>query len=425
MISKEVIRSIIREGRELLAEVTLYERPQTFEPAGRYVLVGIRQAGKSYMLYQHAKTMLAEGHSAEEMVFVNFDDERLLGVTVMDLDTILQISIEESKEKPILFFDEIQNIVGWEHFARRLANSRYQVFITGSNARMLSRDIATTLGGRYLEMRIFPYSFREYVCAKGVMTADEEDTDRWMYGKKRTETARTLAEFFRWGGFPELMLFNGKRQWLNALYDKILLGDVIQRNGIKNEQAVRLMVKRLAENTGQPISYNRLANIIKATGVNTSTASVIEYVGFVKDACILFSIDNYASKFTDKETVKKHYFTDNGLLNIFLHTDGNAALHENLCATELYRRYGETLFYYNRNVEVDFYIPEERTAIQACYSTEDTETLRRETEALRKLDSVTPLDRMVIISYDEERVISLDNDKRVEVIPLPKWLLKN
>lgn len=424
MVSKEIIRSIIQEGQETLTDITLYARPQEFEPAGRYVLVGIRQAGKSYMLFQRAQTLLAEGHDVGEMVFVNFDDERLIGMTADDLDKILQTYALMGSGKPILFFDEIQNVEGWEHFARRLANLKYQVYITGSNARMLSSDIASTLGGRYMDMRVFPYSFREYLCATGVLTEKEFENERWQYGKMRNEVLCALAEYFRWGGFPELLLFKGKRQWLNTLYDKILLGDIIHRNRIKNAMTVRLAVKRLAENIGQPTSYNRLANTIKATGTNTTTASVIEYVAFVRDACVLFTIDNYASKFADKETVKKHYFTDNGLLSIFLHTEGNSALHENLCAIALYRKYAERLFYYKKNVEVDFYVPDEGLALQACYRTDDDETLRREVAALVKLAAAAEVRRMVIISYDEERSIPLDDGRQVEVVPLCKWLLR-
>ena len=424
MISKEIIRSIIQEGQETLTDITLYARPQEFEPAGRYVLVGIRQAGKSYMLYQRAQALLAEGNDPRAMVFINFDDERLIGMTADDLDNILQTYAQTGEGRPILFFDEIQNIPGWEHFARRLANLKHQVYITGSNARMLSSDIASTLGGRYIDMRVFPYSFSEYLCATGTLTDRELKGDTWKYGKKRNATVRTLADYFRWGGFPELLLFKGKRQWLNTLYDKILLGDIIHRNRIRNTMAVRLTIKRLAENIGQPTSYNRLANTIKATGINTSTASVIEYVGFATDACMLFTIDNYASKFTDKESVKKHYFTDNGLLNIFLHTEGNAALHENLCAIALYRKYTNRLFYYKKNVEVDFYVPDEGLALQACYSTADNETLRRETTALTKLQAVTTVEKMLIISYDDERTIPLGNGRQVHVVPLWKWLLE-
>lgn len=212
------------------------------------------------------------------------------------------------------------------------------VFITGSNAKMLSRDIATTLGARYFDDKIFPFSFPEYLGAQGVILEDN-----WIYGKQKNIVQKHFAEYFRWGGFPELLMYKNKRHWLNGLYEKILLGDIIQRNGVKNETALRFSIKRLAENVKQPTAYNRLANIVKSTGISTSTASVIEYVRFAKESCLMFTINNYASKFAERETAKKHYFSDNGLLSIFL-MDTDTSLLENLCAVTLHKLYDKDDF---------------------------------------------------------------------------------
>ena len=148
-MEKEIISRIIREGQDYIPEIELYNRPMELELKGNYVFVGVRQCGKSYMLYQRIQQLLQEGHSIKEIVYVNFDDERLRQMKAEELDLILQAYASTNEGKPLLFFDEIQNIEGWEHFARRLANQKHQVFITGSNAKMLGRDIATTLGGRY------------------------------------------------------------------------------------------------------------------------------------------------------------------------------------------------------------------------------------------------------------------------------------
>jgi predicted AAA+ superfamily ATPase len=419
-MNKDVFKTIIKEGQEELLHVELYQRPFEFEENGRYVLVGIRQAGKSYLLYQRAKQYIRQGHDVKEMVYVNFDDERLLGMTSEDFDLILQSYAAMYSYKPLLFFDEIQNVAGWEHFARRLANQKYMVFITGSNAKMLSRDIATTLGARFFDEKIFPYSFHEYLGAKGIQLEDE-----WMFGRQRDIVQQHFAEYFQWGGFPELLMYRNKRHWLNGLYEKIILGDVLQRNNVKNEGGLRLAVKRLAENIKQPTSYNRLSNMIKSTGLSTNTSSIISYIGFVKDACLMFTLDNYASKFVEKETVKKHYFTDNGLLNIFL-TDASTSLLENLCAIALYRKYGlddePRLFYYNKNVEIDFYVPSEELAVQSSYSISEMATREREIGGLVDLNKVHPLKRAIIITYDEEETVDQDG-LRIEVIPIWKWLL--
>lgn len=419
-MQKEIFKTLIKEGQAEIRDIELYQRPFEFEEEGRYVLVGIRQAGKSYLLYQRAKQFLQAGHDIREIVYINFDDERLYDMKVEDFDLILQAYSTMYDCKPLLFFDEIQNIQGWEHFARRLANQKYRVFITGSNAKMLSRDIATTLGARYFDEKIYPYSFKEYLGAKGIILEDN-----WEYGKQRNLVQLQFEEYFKWGGFPELLLYQNKRHWLNGLYEKIVLGDVIQRNNIKNEYGLRLAIKRLAENVMQPTAYNRLANMVKSTGASTSTASIIDYVRLIKDACLMFSLDNYASKFTEKETAKKHYFTDNGLLSIFL-TDSKSPLLENLVAITLNKKYNRDtemphLYYYNRNIEVDFYVPEEGLAIQVSYTLEDADTRKRETSALVALHQLHPLRKAIIITYDEEETIEAEG-LQIEVIPIWKWL---
>lgn len=420
-ITKETFRTLIHEGQEEIREVELYDRPFDFEENGRYVLVGVRQAGKSYMMYKRARQMMTAGYQLEDMVYINFDDERLMGMTADELDFILQAYQSVYNRTPVLFFDEIQNVEGWEHFARRLANKKYHVFITGSNAKMLSRDIQTVLGGRFLDAHIYPYSFAEYLEAKGV-TLERE----WQYGRQRAVVQQNFADYMKWGGFPELLLFRNKRNWLNGLYEKILLGDIIQRNKVKNEMALRLTMKRLAENVMQPISYNRVANLIRSTGTTIAVSSVSDYVRYAQEACMLFSLENYASKFVEKETVKKHYFVDNGLLSIFLFS-GESALLENLCAIHLHKQYAEELCYYNKNVEVDFLVAEKGYAVQASFSVYGEgmqDTFDRETKALKQLDGFLPLQRMVIVTYDEEGTVSLDNGKQIEVIPVWKWLLE-
>ena len=416
-ISVETFRTLIREGQELIKNVELYDRPFEFEENGRYVLVGVRQAGKSYMLYKRARQLIAEGRRLEEFLYIDFDDERLIEMTSVDFDAIIQTYKSVYPYNPILLFDEIQNIKGWEHFARRLANQKYAVYLTGSNAKMLSRDIHTTLGGRFAAEKIYPYSFFEYLEAQGILMGPE-----WMYGSERFKVQQMFHQYLLWGGFPESLLYKNRRRWLNDVYEKILLNDIILRNRIKNEMALRMTLKRLAESVTKPISYNRIANLIKGTGVSTTTASIIQYVEFAKEAYVIFSIENYASKSVEKETVKKHYFIDNGLLNIFL-SDTSAPLLENLCAIHLYKKYDDRLYFYGRNVEVDFYIPENKHAIQACVTLNDDETRKRETDALIKLDRIEDLNIMTIVTLEEEDVITLPSGKTIEVVPVWKWLL--
>ena len=419
-MEKEIISNIIREGQDYIPEIELYNRPIDFEEKGNYVFVGVRQCGKSYMLYQRIQQLLHKGHNIKEIVYVNFDDERLRQMKTEELDLILQAYTAMNEGKPILFFDEIQNIEGWEHFARRLANQKYQVFITGSNAKMLGRDIATTLGGRYWTKNVYPFTFKEFLGYQNIVL-----DPHWEYSPSlKASVERAFNAYFHFGGFPEVFDINAKRIWLNELYNKIFFSDLVVRNKIRNEAALRMTVKRLAENVKQPTAYNRISNLVKSTGINCQANTVMEYAGFMRDACLMFSLNNYVSKFSERETIKKHYFVDNGLLKIFLN-DSETSLLENLCAIHLHQQYDEEqLFYYNKNIEVDFYLPEQHTAIQACYSMSDLQTAEREINALVKLHAFEPLQRAIIITKDEETTIQKENGLIIEVKPIWKWLLE-
>lgn len=173
----ELFRTIISENQEYIGDISLVERPLALEEHGNYVFVGVRQAGKSYLLYQTMQQLMETGTRLEDIVYVNFDDERLKEMTAMDFDLILQAYHSMSEGQPVFFFDEIQNVDGWANFARRLANRKYQVYVTGSNAKMLSRDIETVLGGRYLDVKVFPYNFEEYLRPMGLLCQKDGNTD--------------------------------------------------------------------------------------------------------------------------------------------------------------------------------------------------------------------------------------------------------
>lgn len=419
-MEKQIISDIIREGQDYIPEIKLYERPAEYEKNGNYVFVGIRQCGKSYMIYQRIQQLLHEGVDLKQMVYVNFDDERLKMMKACELDLILQAYASMYEGRPFLFFDEIQNVDGWEHFARRLANQKYQVFITGSNAKMLGRDIATTLGGRYWTRNVYPFTFREYLGCAGIML-----DKNWKHSARLSASVKRLfSDYFYFGGFPELQSVVAKRPWLNDIYNKIFFSDLVVRNKVRNEAALRLTIRRLAECVKQPTAYNRISNLVKSTGVVCHPNTVMDFVGFLRDACMVFSLTNYVSKFSERETIKKHYFVDNGLLNIFL-TGGEASLLENLCAIHLHRQFDiEHLFFYNKNVEVDFYLPDEHTAIQACYRFADLQTSEREVHALEKLHAFEPLTRAIIVTWDEEQIVHAEGGLEIEIVPIWKWLLE-
>ena len=415
-MNKELFRAIISENQEFIGSIPLVERPLHLEESGNYVFVGVRQAGKSYLLYQRVKELLGCGINLHDIVYVNFDDERLLGMTTDDFDLILQAYYSMHGGQPIFFFDEIQNVDGWANFARRLANQKHRVYVTGSNAKMLSRDIETVLGGRYLSVYVFTYSFEEYLKAIGISVSGGSQ-----YGRKANELQRHFRTYFEWGGFPELVNFREKRVWLNSLYNRIFFNDLVVRHKVKNEDSLRMCIRRLAESVMQPCSLNRLSNLVKSTGMPCSPSTVMEYVRYLQESCLLISLDNYASKFVDKETVKKHYFIDNGLLHLFINNPDTALL-ENLCSINLYKRYGKGVYYFNRNIEVDFYVPDEKLAIQASFRMSEEATLEREIKALVALHGLYETQRNLIITYEDEGIMERDGIK-IEIIPVWKWLL--
>ena len=415
-MDKELVRNIIVENQQLIQSIELIERPFEFEDNGNYVFVGVRQAGKSYMLYQRAKQLLKAGYDIDQIVYISFDDERINEIKSNELDIILQAHRLLTDLQPVLFLDEIQNIDGWEHFARRLANEKYTVYITGSNAKMLSRDIQTTLGGRYWDVAVYPFSFAEFLKAKNVKLEKN-----WQFSKTQGTVARVFEEYFYFGGFPELLHIKAQRQWLTNIYNKIFFSDIVVRNSVRSEDALRITVKRLAACVMQPTSYNRLTNLIKATGININATTVANFIQYLKDACLLFSIENYADKFVDKQTTKKHYFVDNGLLNLFL-TNPETALLENICAIFLYKHYGSGLYYYNKNIEVDFFVPDEKIGVQVSYSIDDSETRERELKALAALNNFIPLNRALVITKNTEEIVEYQGLK-IEIIPIWKWIL--
>lgn len=417
-MNKELIKSVIADNQVEIPRHQVASRDFSFEDFGNYVFVGIRRAGKSYLLYQRIQQLLASGTGWGEILYINFEDERLAGMGKEDLNQLLEIHMEMYGKRPILFLDEVQNIEGWEKFARRLADAKYRVYITGSNAKMLSSEIQTTLGGRYINVNVYPYSFTEYLTANHIRL-----TPTSLYATEcRAEVLRYFDDYFHFGGFPEGAELKAKRDYLTSVYQKIYLGDIATRHAVTNTFALRVLFKKLAESMKQPISFSRLTNIISSTGVKVGKSTVINYLEYAKDAWLITPVQNIAGKLVEKETTPKYYFTDNGILHLFL-LDAETSLLENLVAITLLRNYGreDAVFFYNKNIEVDFYLPDKETAIQVCYSLSDTETFERETKALISLCKVLPCKELLVITRDEEREVEL-GDRKISVLPIWKWL---
>lgn len=418
-MNRDLLKNILSDQKESYLSNPVIPRKYPLEENVNYCFVGIRRTGKSYMMFQQIHNLLDKGVPLSQIVYVNFEDERLVELNTEDLNTILEIALEfsGSNASPYLFFDEIQNVSNWEKFARRLADAKYHVNITGSNSKMLSKEIASTLGGRFIAMHVYPYSFEEFLTAKGRENKEVIST------KDRAEIAALYNEYVTYGAFPELVGVQNKRMLLSTIYQTLYLGDIVTRNKITNDFAIKLILKKIAESVTKQLSFSRLTNILKSAGMKIGTQTVINYVNAIVDTYMLFTIQNYAAKLVDKETAPKYYFMDTGLLGLMSLECASAQL-ENLVAIELIRRYGdENVYFFENNVEIDFYVPSENLAIQVSLRVlDDLDTRERETGAFVKLRRFIPDAKCVLITNSEEAILDC-NGVHIDVIPMWKWLL--
>lgn len=420
-MNRDTLKQIMIDQKEIYLDNPLITRHYLLENNVNYCFVGIRRTGKSYMMYQQIKQLEADGVPMSQIVYVNFEDERLLEMTSDDLNTILEIGLEISGTdvKPYLFLDEIQNVNGWEKFVRRIADMKYRINITGSNSKMLSSEIASTLGGRFVIMNVYPYSFSEYLSANHM----EKNYLEIISTKDRADVLSKYNEYVTYGAFPELVEIRNKRAFLNSIYQTVYLGDIITRNKLTNDFAVRLILKKIAESVTKPLSFGRLTNILKSAGISICKQTVINYVGYMTDSYLLFTLQNYAAKLVEKETSPKYYFMDTGLLGLVL-LDCKSAQLENLVAIELIRRYGtENVYFFENNVEIDFYVPSEKLAIQVSMQVLDNmDTKERETRAFVKLNNFIPDSKCILITNSEEATLNCEGID-IDVVPIWKWLL--
>ena len=280
-MNRDTLKQIMVDQKDIYLNNPLIERHYPLEENINYCFVGIRRCGKSYMMYQQIQTLLEKKIPLSQIVYVNFEDERLLEMTADDLNTILEIGLElaGTGNKPYLFLDEIQNIDGWEKFVRRIADMKYRISITGSNSKMLSSEIASTLGGRFVIMNIYPYSFTEFLIANG----KEKNYLDTISTSDKADLLSQYNKYVTYGAFPELVEIKNKRTFLSSIYQTVYLGDIITRNKITNDFAVKLILKKIAESITKPLSFTRLTNIVNSSGTSLGKQTVINYVGYMND----------------------------------------------------------------------------------------------------------------------------------------------
>jgi uncharacterized protein len=414
---KDIIKKIILENQNRILGLEIVKRNYDPDPNANYIFTGQRRAGKTFFLYRMMQDSVQKGASIESILYINFEDERLIELDVSGLDIILESYKELFSHVPILFFDEIQNITGWQKFARRMADSGYRTYITGSNAQMLSNEMASTLGGRFLIMEIETLAFTEYLLFNGIQISGNLE-----FSPERFDIQRIFGNFFSFGGFPELIKFADKKEYLSNLFQKVFLGDIITRHQVRNPFALKLLIKKLAESTMDEVSYNRIRNIITSAGIQVGTSTVIEYLNYMKDSFLINELLNYNAKISSRESKKKYYFGDNGLLSLFLF-EPEAFQLETLVFNVLRKLYGTQVYYLRNSYEVDFYLPGE-ALIQVCYRFQEYETRKREISALLRATEKYAVKSLNIITFSHEESITEGNNK-ISVIPVWKWVLQN
>lgn len=425
-MDKGIIKTIIGEKQREISQVKLVERPETYEDAICYVNVGVRRAGKSWLLFQDIKKRVSnQKTSFQGCLYINFEDERISDIKSKELGLIIDCYQEMfGSKKPLVYLDEIQNVDGWEKFVRRLAESGFRIMVTGSNAKMLSKEIASTLGGRFILREVFPFSWQEYLAYHGLHPGPN-----WEYEPDtRLVVRKHFDNYFYNGGFAESFPIIGKREWLTSLLQRILMGDILTRHKIRNDRQLRLLVRKVADNVMQPTSISRFEHVIKSSGEKISSPTVKDYLEYLEESYLIYSIPNYASPDSEQETLRKRYFIDNGLLNLYLYK-GETKLLENTVALWLRKHYWNPeeprFFYYKRgNVDLDFYIPEDKTAIQVSYDLISQDTREREVETLVNFNKSFKLNRALIITFDQEEIYEKDG-LTIEVVPAWKWLLRD
>lgn len=423
MIREDILKQVLIEQKDLLELSPDYvDREIISEVSSMAALkhiiaiTGHRRAGKSVFLSQ----VIHKFYRRDDVYYLNLDDERLTTLDIQDLNRVIEMFIRLFGKKRVIFLDEIQNIEGWERFVSRLYNEGYKIYITGSNARLLSSELATLLTGRYLDIEIYPFSFREFLSYKNINVNEE-----MLYKTEgRAELLNQFDSYLISGGFPEIVQYK-EMKILRKLFSDVITKDVIRRYNVRNVKTIEEIAMFLLSNSAKEISYNRIKNIYGLGSVHTAK----NYVKYLESSFMFFELPRFLHSLKEMHRkIKKVYVIDNGFIESvgFSSSTDTGRLYENLVFVELRRRQED--FYYYRDKsgkEVDFVIREGRKVkecIQVSYEVEEERTFKRETGNLLKVMDEFKLRKGTLITGHKEDKMEISG-KTIEFIPLWKWLL--
>lgn len=411
---KEYMDGYQQDGWVTRREEQLFELDSTLAQ----VVIGVRRSGKSTLCHK----VLLE-HNVK-YGYANFDDDRLANLQVEDLNTVLSCIYQiYGTDIKYIFLDEIQDVDGWHLFVNRLLRTNLHVIVTGSNAKLLSGELATHLTGRYNEIRLFPFSFREYCDFHHIET-------NGLTTKIEAGIKRAFMEYVTDGGFPELQNIRNKRGYVQSLLEAIVSKDIQQRFRIRNVDTLRKIANHLINNVCQEINYG---NIAETTGVTDQT--VKKYVDFLRQAFLVQILNKHSFKSKERIRNAKAYIVDPGLQN---NRDNSFAAEnigwrlENVIYIELLRRCTNDfldIYYYKespRSKEVDFVVCNQDKAvelIQVAYDIDNQKTFYRETSSLIKASAKLHCDNLTLIAFTQTRDEEIEG-KCIKILSATDWLLK-
>jgi len=403
MILKDEIKKIVRLQRKellLLEKGVIREKSKEIDLNIPLALVvsGIRRCGKSTLLRQLIKKVSG-------FYYFNFEDLRTTGFELTDFERLSEIFIEEFGDQNYYFFDEIQNVVGWEIFVRKLLDRKKHIVLTGSNASLLSKELGTKLTGRHITIELFPFSFKEFL----------------KFTNKKL-SIDSFQDYFIEGGFPEYLKIK-RVEVLHELLKDILIRDIAVRYNIRNLKILKEMAIYLITNIGKEFSYNSLKETFKLGSIN----SVISFISYFEDSYLLFTVPKFDYSLK-KQLVnpKKIYCIDNGLAatNSASFSEDKGRMLENLVFIKL-RSCNKEIFYFQDKGECDFVVKEKNKinkAIQVCYEL-NSENKEREVNGLLRVLEKFSLNEGTIVTFNQEDEIKINN-RIIKIIPCWKWLLE-
>lgn len=392
------------------------------------VITGPRRSGKSFIMRQMIQNLTARGVPVQNTVMINFEDPRLGPLDVASLQRIYDTYLEylNPTDTPHIFLDEVQEVEGWEKWVRTLQElGKAHLIISGSNAKLLSRDLSTLLTGRHVDVTVFPLSFPEYLEFRGLKPNELLPT-----AEEAIRASRLLREYMESGGFPEVTLSEEKKQILIQYYDDIVNKDLIRRFKIRKSEQMKNLSRFFLSHAASSITFNSCAKFL-----NLSVDTVEKFSGYLQDAYLFFLVKRYSHKFKEQEkSPRKLYCVDNGLSNVvgFHVSQDRGHLLEQTVFQELMRRRLNNpdvqIFYWkdNEQKEADFLVKEGlkiTQIIQSCANPADPMTRKRELYALTKAMDEFSLKEGLIITLDLTAT-EMEGDKTIRYIPIMQWLMK-